>query len=450
MEKKKRRLKKSIKKKLFYGIIGINIAWILLLIGYYSYRMYYYYKLEHKDTADTNYLVDTLTLEKNIVTTGSGLYHDKDSYWYYGKVKNNYVSYSGLLWRIAGIDENNNMKLVTDEVITMLSHHGTDYKTSDVYKWLNPSTEEHTGIFYQNLNQNDKMIIDTKLCSDVVKNPNQVTCEKEETVKVGLLSLNDYDKAGGKNSYINQGTSFYTNSMDSSKNVWVIETDGTITGAKANNTGYGVRPVITLKADTTLYQGTGTKEDPYQIETVTKTQLKDTNVGEYVQYSNGLYRVIGKENGNVKVIDTSLLPAQESFSDGSVDYDSTNYGTLAYQLNHDYTSYYQNPEWIQPGTFYTGTYANTDDSSYLSTYQNKIITNIGLPQVGDYFIGDVTQVYTLTPASLEDEMMISVENGKYYADVATKEKGVRPVFYLNGSLKITGNGTKENPYQLGV
>lgn len=450
MTKKKRRLKKSIKKKLFYGIIGINIAWILLLIGYYSYRMYYYYKLEHKEQADTNYLVDTLTLEKNIVTTGNGLYHDKDSYWYRGKVKNNYVSYSGLLWRVIGIDENKNIKLVTDEVVTMLSHHGTEYKESDIYKWLNPLTEAHTGIFYQNLNQNDKMIVDTKLCSDIVKEPNQVTCKKSENVKVGLLSLSDYDKSGGKNSYLNQGTSFYTNSMDDSKNVWVIQNDGTVASVEVSNTGNGVRPVITLAANTTLYQGTGTKEEPYQIESITKTQLKDTNVGEYVQYSGGLYRVIGKENGNVKVIGMSLLPSKEVFSDSSVYYDSTNYGTLAYQLNHDYISYYQNSEWIQPGTFYTGSYSNTYDSSYQSVYQNKTVTNIGLPQVGDYFIGDITGIYTLTPASLEDEMIISIENGKYYADVVTKEKGIRPVFYLNGSLKITGNGTKEKPYQLGV
>lgn len=412
--------------------------------------MYYYYKMEHKKSADTNYLVDTLTLEKNIATTKDGLYHKDEEYWYQGNVENNYLYYSGLTWRILGVDKNKNIKLVTDEVITTLSYHGMEYQQSDVFKWLNQVDTNHTGIFYQNLNGVENNLVPTNYCNDIVATSTKITCKKQKQANVSLLSLSDYDKAKGKNSFLNQGTTFYTLSMDEDGKVWVIQKDGTVTSMDVNNTGVGVRPVITLKNTTVLVSGNGTKNDPYQIDTMKKVILKDTNVGEYVSYSGNLFRVIGKENGNVKVMSETVLPTKESFSDYGISYDSDLYGTLAYHLNQAYTLYYRNPEWIVSGTFYTGSYRGSEETSYQSIYESSIKTMIGLPQVADYFVGNVTGIYTINPASSLDEMMMTIENGKYYADFATQEKGIRPVFYLNGSLKIIGDGTKENPYQLGV
>lgn len=447
--KKKRRIKKSIKKKLFYGIIIVNIIWILLLIGYYSYRLYYYYQEEHKESADTSYLVDTLTLDKNITTKEDGLHYKNEEYWYQGNVTNNYVWYSGLLWRIVSIDQNRNIKLVTDEVITILSYHGTGFVNSDVYQWLNPTNQLNTGIFYHNLNENGKLLVETDNCLDNISSPTNVTCKKVKTSKVGLLSLYDYDQAKGKNSYLNTGQAFYTASLKSKEEVWLIQKDGTLSTVKTENTGNGVRPVITLKNTTVLYSGNGTKDKPYQIENRKKELLSDVNVGEYVTYSNGSYRVIAKEKENVKVMANEVLPSSRSFSEDSIVYDTKEYGTLAYQINNEYTEYYDNPEWIKAGTFYYGFYRGKEDS-YQSIYQSKLVANIGLPQVGDYFIDDISGIYTMNPSNMENSTMITIENGKYFADFVTKEKKIRPVFYLDGNLKISGEGTKESPYQLGV
>lgn len=448
--KNKRRIKKSIKKKIFYTIIAINIVWILSLICYYSYRLVYYYKLEHKQTADTNYLVDTLILEKNLVTKDSGLYKEDDGYRYKGNATNNYLYYSGLLWRIIDIDKNHNIKIVTEENMTTLSYGGTDFMTSDVYKWLNYSDKANTGIFYQNLNDIENIITKTNLCYDVVETLTEVKCKDKKGVSVGLLTLHDYEESKGKNGYLNNGNIFYTASVNSEEEVWTIQKDGSVFNVSTENNGNGIRPVITLKATTKRISGDGTKESPYKIENNKKTVLADTNVGEYITYSGNRYRIIGKDSNNVKVMLDSVLKNKHIFSNVSTTFDLTEYGSLAYFLNYENIGNYKNPDWLKEGTFYTGMYHADTNYSYITTYQNKVKSTIGLPQVGDYFVGDYDGIYILNPSSIDDNTIVSIENGKYYADLIGKEKSVRPVLYLDGTVKIKGNGTKNKPYELGV
>ena len=84
----------------------------------YSYTSY----LNCGDAYKTTELYRQILNDNPIVTTGSGLYKDTDgSYYFRGKVNNNYVAFGttlnrkketyDTLWRIVSVDENNNVKL---------------------------------------------------------------------------------------------------------------------------------------------------------------------------------------------------------------------------------------------------------------------------------------------------------------------------------------------------
>ena len=76
--------------------------------GYLNYIV----DLKCKDYS-TTHLVDKL--KENVVSTDSGLYLDGNKYVFKGDKVNNYISLSGLIYRIVSIDENNILKLVRAE-----------------------------------------------------------------------------------------------------------------------------------------------------------------------------------------------------------------------------------------------------------------------------------------------------------------------------------------------
>ena len=55
-------------------------------------------------------------LVSNLVTTGSGLYNDNGKYLFKGENPNNYVQFGESKWRIIGLDENNNIKMIYSDL----------------------------------------------------------------------------------------------------------------------------------------------------------------------------------------------------------------------------------------------------------------------------------------------------------------------------------------------
>ena len=125
------------KEKLF---IGVSIIFLSTLIIIYGWRFIYYYRLEKSPAKQNKSLVNVLIDSSNLVSSGSGLYKSNDEYIYKGQAENNYLLYSGYLWRIIKVNADNTIKLITDDLITSLvwNYEGNDYLNSHVYKWLNP------------------------------------------------------------------------------------------------------------------------------------------------------------------------------------------------------------------------------------------------------------------------------------------------------------------------
>ena len=126
------------KKKLRIGEKIFLIISILFIIGcfiFYGYRTYHYYHLTHDEVKNIT-LKEKLTALNNLAYQNDGLY-EKDGYFYYkGSNVDNYVFYSGRLFRI--IDINDGIRMIEDETSTNLVWTiSSDYENSNIYKWLN-------------------------------------------------------------------------------------------------------------------------------------------------------------------------------------------------------------------------------------------------------------------------------------------------------------------------
>ena len=87
-------------------LITLNVSLLIIIALFYTFRLVKYYLKEngHKDADTTTLLVDELIKKQSYVDQTKGLVHDKNAniYRYIGKVEDNYLEYSGILFRIVG------------------------------------------------------------------------------------------------------------------------------------------------------------------------------------------------------------------------------------------------------------------------------------------------------------------------------------------------------------
>jgi len=446
-------MKKS-KLKIQNIIIIINTIILLGIVCFYGYRLIHFYKIEHPKVDKKSTLSEIITLKKYITTIGDGLYEEANGYVYKGKEVNNYLEYSGYLFRIISVDENNNVKLITDDSLTNLAW-GIDgnYDQSYIKSWLT-GEEEHTGIFYKSLNNPANYLIDTTFCTETV-NEESKECDNTTTDKVGLLSLLEYNKAGGSKSYL-QTDNYWWLSNPSEDGIWYIYSNGKISDNSnmgKNYYSYGVRPVITIKGSLNVVSGDGSINNPYKIENETDNILKNKNVGKYVKYSNLTWRIIEKTDSYIRLtLDGVIQEDNEdklmSFSVYSNVYAATN--DIGKYLN---TTFYETLDntYMKDGVIYTNRYDSTVDFDYTGIYESSITAKVGMMQVGDLFMNDYTNYYLVSRTSTYVGTVYKVvENNSLYADLPTEQAYIRPTIFLDLESPIkSGDGSQSNPYFIG-
>lgn len=387
------------------------ISFVIIIISFiiYTTRFIYFYKIEHTNYQESNYLVDKV--KDNL---------KDDIYYNYikGNVENNYVYYSNQYFRIFKI-EDNKLVLVTDDIIASLIYGSSNYKESYIYNYLND--------YYLNLNTD--YLTKTKLCISEVKNNNQ-NCEEELEENIGLLSYYDYKMVGANESYLNIGKYYWTLTKSSNNKVWYIFDKGGISDTNFDNKAYGIRPVITLKEDTLYKKGNGTKEDPYIIEDQNKI-----GVGSYIKYSDRLFRIIS-------VLDDGyIISAQDSikniFSYTSNKFKKNDYQSAYYYLNNVY--YYElDSSLILDNNWYIGEYI----SDYKDVYSEYVSAKVGMANISDLFISNTL---TLTPSN---EMVIYKEEGNLKKYDIDEVLDIKPLIKISKDFNTSGSGTIEDPYEV--
>ena len=232
-----------------------------------------------------------------------------------GNPNNNYIWYSGFLWRVMGINADGSVRLITDENVTAIpwgaSSTAQNWDDSYAKDWLNE-------YFYSRLKGNN-IIKESIWCSETttVDSSARTTCENNLSIKssyVGLITLDEYNLAGGSSSYLSIGQVQWTMTPYSSSSAWLVYNFGDAYDYSVSD-AFGLRAVINVNSDVTITGGNGTlgetwssQSGPYilnedkSVEITGKINEKATS-GEYVIFAGKKYRVVDKDSdGNVKLI----------------------------------------------------------------------------------------------------------------------------------------------------
>ena len=243
-----------------------------------------------------------------VSTTNEGLLVSEDelgqTYYFRGSVDNNYVKMNNLMFRIIRINGDGSVRLVLDNTLEDNSYYLRRINKTNEY--LNNMIFDNSDIkkvldewYNTNLLSVDNYIASSNFCYDnafylqneseyftnsydriYVSNAASLNCQEGIYVgKVGLLSIDEViyagaSKDGTNNSYYLYNPSILNNwwTMSSSKvniqstnvNNYLITSGGGIDLEGKLNSGYGIRPVISLD-ESVKVSGMGTLENPYEI-----------------------------------------------------------------------------------------------------------------------------------------------------------------------------------------
>ena len=441
-------------------LVTLNVLVLLIIVGFYSFRLVKYYLKENgKKENDDVLLVDEVVKKQSFVDLTKGLIYDEDEdvYRFVGDVKDNYLEYSGNLYRIIEVDADYNIKAVSEKSFTyMYSGLEKGFDDSIINKWLNESEDENSGVFERNLYNSDPLFY-TTVCEDVIDDVTNITCESiNKENKIGILSLYEYAKSGGKSGYLNNGETFYLSNLNDKGNNYFITSDGEVSISELTTRALGVRPVITISGDTSLISGKGTLNNPYVIEKHDVMTIKDLYVGNIIEFNNEKFVVTDVSGDNVKVALTSSLKDSEGETivktyGGTNSSYSDNKNTIGYYLNNDYYKSLENNDIIVKSDWYIGK-LSLDNLDYSRIYSSKVSLNVGMLTLGDMYVTNVKNVFTILRGIEENKIIYVInDDGNFYGDFITSKYEVRPAFYIKGNTNINGGkGTMEEPYKLGV
>lgn len=394
-----------------------SILFLFVIGSIFSYRFVHFYRLSNKPDNMVQNIYDAILIKEN----NDNFYKIADAYFFRGKKNNNYVIYSGILWRIIKL-ENNTLTLISDIPLTNL-YFDSNYEDSIINSYLNNT-------FYDLLDQ--RLIIDTEVCT---LNATDIhDCSNNYSSKVVLPSFDMYDKVGGMDSFINNGYYMYLSNGNSYQ--YYINDSGKI-GTTASNSLYGIKPVITINS-ADIVNGEGTFQNPYLLDKPIHN-LKEAFVGNYIYLGNQTYRIVSNDENYVQLILDSKT--EETFYiKGKYDKNSDIFD----YLNNDFYRVLDNNKIISSHWFngYFDNHLSSIDDTNIECY-------FGFANIGDLFINDISNYALMSTPSIDDMVYVIKENGIIYKEESSTKYSIRPMVRIKNNFKVTGLGTKSSPYVLG-
>ena len=424
-EKTKQKKKMGVFQKSF---LIVSILFIIGCFIFYGYRTYHYYHVTH-DVVKNITLKEKLTALKNISYQNDGLYEKSGYFYYKGIDVNNYVYYSGRLWRIIDID--NGIRMIEDDTSTNLVWtFDSNFEDSYINSWLNN--------YLKTLKDYDIYLVKNKWCNDVVDLENY-KCDETIEDYVGLLSTSDYLQAGGKNSYLNNETYFWTINQDQDGNVFYVNNEGSINNISRKDEvyfSYGIRPVITIKDDLSIISGDGSEDDPFILEELGNALLKDNAIGSYVKYNKDTYRIISVDDEGVSLLYDGVLDISKKYSD------------VSKYLNNDFLKKFDKKELVK-NDYFVNEYSYSN--KYVLDNKNKKSNYVTIPSIGELFLGEYNGYWLndYSDSKLGLYYMID-ENNMFFSDLSGNAHKIRPIIKLNIDTVVnSGTGMQDDPLLIG-
>ena len=430
---------------------------------FFGYRSLYYYSKQNRKIQAEAQTLNGSVIQSTVVVGGDevGLHHDSLGYYYKGNVNNNYVLFANRIFRIIRIYEDNTVKLVSDDIVAIFPWGDTsDYLSSNAYQWLDKTDVANSGVYYNTIVNAQNYLEKMEYQMDLMSGEKMIPSDESITGYVTLLNPSDYVLAGGKSSFLNNGKLFFMLGLTEDKDVIYADTDGSIQSCDSID-GYGIRPVITLKANTIVSSGNGTSQDPYVIY-----HGNDRNyVSSYVKLGGDIWRVFYQDEKNLKLSyngyakmggsDMIIPYYDKSNIYRSVEYasmfDITDSNSIATYLNNTYLSSLSYKDILIDFSSYLGEISDDRGYRFSNIFEKNVNTKVGLLNVFDYLVNTSLEDFfrgntTSVVGSMEYN---STVDGRLIETDVSEAKHVVPVVSISIDKITGGNGSITDPYIVG-
>lgn len=369
---------------------------------------------------------------------------------------NNYIWYSGHLWRAVSIDNDTNaLKIVTQTPETFISYgnidfNGTPASNANIKKWLKK--------FYKALRNADNNVLPYSYDYNYYSDSGTLEQNQEHIVEKKISLLNVYEYLMTKKddaSYLNISSDWYTITpkADDPKPLYAVSKSRGLINVSLSNTSIGVRPVIVLNGTVEVNGGNGTSSSPYTISKDKAQGVENLVSGEYIQFPDDLstkYMVVSHPNDTttkIVAVGTSSRPFAYTNTDTAESklrtYLNQNYyNSLSLNLRHSIVSSNWNT-------------TRMSSTSSIDASSRSFNGNIGLLTVGELLSGRCSKkcCLLLTPTGSGEVYSVQTSLGKRTMVPVSREYSscyVRPSMVLKNSyLKILrGVGVSDYPYVL--
>ncbi len=438
MSKKKRRIKLKIQKLFCFA----SFVFLLVCTLWYGSRAVYFY-LNSKKTTDSNTTLAKTILKDNMKSNTFKKVNKE--YYFYNDVKNNYLTFNNLTWRIIKITKDNKIVLILDKPITSLAYG----KNKDNYplKWLNKdSSDDYTGILENNMENINKYLTQTESCTTTINDLKQTKCKSTNTdYYFSLLDINDYIKTGAKKSFINNG--YYTYLINKSDDeIWYLNSEGELDTSDGEEI-YGIKPTITIKQNINYKNGNGQIDNPYTIEE------EKSLFASYVKLDEDIYRVYNVNKDTLKLSLNDYLKINNekieyNYSNNNYFHNDTKNYTLAYYLNNNYYNKLSYRKLILTNYYNNYYYGDDNNFNYQDVLKKKVDTKIYTISIGDPILNDLNNYFIATGTNENNNLIyIKESDGTVTKETVTTEKNIIPCISINKSVLTKGTGTESDPYR---
>lgn len=380
--------KKKPKKKMktrAWQILFCSVSFIFILgcIIYYGSRLIKYYRIYNPKVDTTSgevLLARNIIGNSEMVYEGAGLYSSSGNYLYKGDVKNNYIKYNNMLWRIVKINMDNTIDIILDDYISILpwNNEVSKFAESKMYNYLNND-------FLNNLNKD--MLVKSNFCEDRIDDLSSITCNSQNSDSyVKLMDVTAFlNSVKDKKTYLAKDNEIFWLSDYSEDDAW--HTNGSNVSKSAPNTFYEIRPMVKLKNTVTFTEGEGTIDNPYMVGKNNELEL-----GSIVKLGDDEWLVY-EITDSVKLMRKNVLSEQMIFDKNELTYNVDKEASLAKYLNTTYLDSLSYKNMIINSDWYVGSYENSIED----TKKEKIVAKVGLPSLTSIKLdSSVNGYFTLT------------------------------------------------------
>ena len=372
----------------------VSAIFLLGCVGFYGYRFIKYYRLYHPKAEDGKSVVLLANdiAGKTEYATGDedGLFTSNGAYIYKGNVKNNYLKYNDMLWRIVRINEDKSLDIILDDYINILPWNGKDknFTESEIYEYLNND--------FLNILDKSKLTT-TSFCDDKVDELKDIGKNCQTTSSKGYVKLLDIanflNTINNSKSYLVDADEIFWLSNYGTEKIW--HTNGANVSQSEANIFNEVKPMVRLVSTTPYLKGDGTIDNPYIIDKDNKLK-----VGSKVVLGEDTWIVYDNKD-NVKLIRENVLEKQLDFDKEKFTYKDS---SLMTYLNGTYLDSLSYKNMLVENTWYTGEYK----TSISDIKSDSVKAKVGIPNILDpKFDSKVKSYFTST---ISEERVLVYEN----------------------------------------